>query len=65
MATINEPIWQEKTKKKVAKQTLILACASTQSDQSLLYAQRVTKDPNFRNADSIDSDQTELMPWLI
>ena len=41
------------------------AWASAQSDQSLLCAQWVAKDPSFLNADSEDSDQTGRMPRLI
>ena len=36
-----------------------------QSDQSLLCAQWVAKDPSFLNVDSEDSDQTGRMPRLI
>ena len=38
---------------------------STQSDQSLLCAQWVAKDPSFLHADNEDSDQTGRMPRLI
>ena len=41
------------------------ARASAQSDQSLLCAQWVAKDPSFLHADSEDSDQTGWMPRLI
>ena len=39
--------------------------ASSQSDQSLLCALRVAKDPNLVQMDSEDSDQTGRMPRLI
>ena len=39
--------------------------ASTQSDQSLLCTQWVTKDPSFLYANSEDSDETGWMPRLI
>ena len=41
------------------------AWASAQSDQSLLCAQWVAKDPRFLHADSEGSDQTGRMPRLI
>ena len=39
--------------------------ASTQSDQSLLYALRIAKDIKLLHADSEASDQTGRMPSLI
>ena len=41
------------------------AWAFAQSDQSLLCAQWVVRDPNFLHADSEDSDQTGWMSRLI
>ena len=41
------------------------AWTSTQSDQSELCTQWVTKDPRFLHVDSEDSDQTGRMPRLI
>ena len=41
------------------------AWASTQSDQSLLCAQWVAKDPSFLHADREDCDQLEWMCRLI
>ena len=50
---------------KTSKMTVRPAKAQiTQSDQSLLCAQLVAKDPSFLYADSGDSDQTGRMPRL-
>ena len=53
------------TKWVCAQWRLRSAWASTQSDQSLLCAQWVAKDPRFLHADREDSDQTGWMPRLI
>ena len=53
------------TKWLCAQRGLRSAWASAQSDQSLLCAQWVAKDPSFLHADSEDSDQTGRMPRLI
>ena len=53
------------TKCLCAKRRLRWAWACAQSDQSLLCAQWVAKDPRFLHADSEDPDQTGLMPRLI
>ena len=39
--------------------------ASALSDQSLMCAQWIPKDPRFLHADSEDSDQTGRMPRLV
>ena len=48
-----------------AQRRLRSASASNQSDQSLMCAQWVAKDPRFLHSDSEDSDQTGRMPRLI
>ena len=53
------------TKWLCAQQWLSSAWASVQSDQSLLWALWVAKDPRFLLADSEASDQTGRMPRLI
>ena len=53
------------TKWECAQRRLRSAWASAQSDQSLLCAHWVAKDPSFLHADSEDSDQTGRMPRLI
>ena len=49
------------TKRLCAQRRLRSAWASAQSDQSLLCAQWVAKDPSFLHTDSEDSDQTGQM----
>ena len=56
--------WQNQQNKCVPSEDRS-AWASAQSDQSLLCAQWVAKDPSFLHADSEDSDQTGRMPRLI
>ena len=53
------------TKWLCAQRRLRSAWASVHSDQSVLCAQWVTKDPSFLHVDSEDSDQTGRMPRLI
>ena len=53
------------TKWLCAQRRLRSAWAFAQSDQSLLCAQCVAKDPSFLHGDSDDSDQTGWMPRLI
>ena len=57
--------WQKQQNGMCAQRRLRSAWASTQSDQSSLCAQWVTKGPKFLHADSEDSDQTRRMPRLI
>ena len=57
--------WQNQRNDLCTQQRLRSACTSAQSDQSLLCAQWVAKDPRFLHADSEDSDQTGQMPRLI
>ena len=57
--------WQNLQNAMCAQQTLRSAWASTQSDQSLLCAKWVAKDPGFLHVGSKDSDQTGQMPSLI
>ena len=57
--------WQNQQNDMCAQQRLRSAWASTQTDQSLLCAQWVAKDPMFLHADSEDSDQTGRMPIFL
>ena len=60
----NEPA-HDKTNKMACASREDSACVSIQSDQSLLCAQWVAKDPSYLHADSEDSDQSGQMPRLI
>ena len=57
--------WASSQQNDCAQRRLRSAWACAQSDQSLLCAQWVAKDPSFLHADSKDSDQTGRMPRLI
>ena len=62
---IIEPIRDKTNKVTVTQRRLKSASASAQSDQSLLCAQWVAKEPSHLHADSEDTDQTGRMPRLI
>ena len=64
-AVMSEGIYMSRDMTKPAKWVCSQRTRSAQSDQSLLCAQWVAKDPTFLHADSKDSDQTGWMPSLI